>query len=84
MQKSIFSLGIALLCFVQISWAQSYVVSGIEKTDKEGMQYEVLVDALSIKVAKLCNLEVLDNGGTPPMAIVITGSSDKTLEQAIS
>ncbi len=42
MQKSIFSLGIALLCFVQISWAQSYVVSGIEKTDKEGMQYEVL------------------------------------------
>ena len=43
----------------------------------------VLVDALSIKVAKLCNLEVLDNGGTPPMAIVITGSSDKTLEQRI-
>ncbi len=42
MQKSIFSLSIALLALVQISWAQSYVVSGIEKTDKEGMQYEVL------------------------------------------
>jgi hypothetical protein len=42
MQKSIFSLCIALLALVQISWAQSYVVSGIEKTDKEGMQYEVL------------------------------------------
>jgi len=31
-----------LFAFVQLSWAQSYVVSGIEKTDKEGMQYEVL------------------------------------------
>lgn len=43
----------------------------------------VMVDALSIKVAKLCNLEVLDNGGTPPMAIVITGSTDDTLESRI-
>ena len=42
MQKSIFSLCILLISFVQSSWAQSYVVSGIEKTDKEGMQYEVL------------------------------------------
>ena len=42
MQKSIFSLCMVLMSFVQTSWAQSYVVSGIEKTDKEGMQYEVL------------------------------------------
>ncbi len=42
MQKRIFSLSIILLVLFQTSWAQSYVVSGIEKTDKEGMQYEVL------------------------------------------
>jgi len=35
MQKSIFSLCIALLALVQISWAQSYVVSGIEKQIKK-------------------------------------------------
>jgi capsid portal protein len=43
----------------------------------------VLVDALSARVAKLCNLDVLDNSGTPPLAIVISGSSDKTLEGRI-
>lgn len=43
----------------------------------------VLVDALSARVAKLTNLDVLDNSGTPPMAIVISGSSDKTLEARI-
>ena len=31
-----------MVALVQLGWAQSYVVSGIEKTDKEGMQYEVL------------------------------------------
>lgn len=42
MQKKIFTLCFVLLAFVELSFAQSYVVSGIEKTDKEGMQYEVL------------------------------------------
>ena len=42
MQKRIFIVCSMLFAFVQLSWAQSYVVSGIEKTDKEGMQYEVL------------------------------------------
>ena len=42
MQKSFFSILLALLLSMQFSMAQSYVVSGIEKTDKEGMQYEVL------------------------------------------
>lgn len=42
MQKKIFMLCFVLVALVQLGWAQSYVVSGIEKTDKEGMQYEVL------------------------------------------
>ena len=42
MQKRIFIVCSMLIALVQIAWAQSYVVSGIEKTDKEGMQYEVL------------------------------------------
>lgn len=42
-----------------------------------------LVDAMIARVAKVCNLDVLDNGGTPPMAIAISGSTDKTLESRI-
>lgn len=42
MQKRIFIVCSMLIALVQFAWAQSYVVSGIEKTDKEGMQYEVL------------------------------------------
>jgi len=42
MQKRIFTLCFVLIALVQLGWSQSYVVSGIEKTDKEGMQYEVL------------------------------------------
>jgi hypothetical protein len=42
MQKLIFSLLITFLLGLQASFAQSYVLSGIEKTDKEGMQYEVI------------------------------------------
>ena len=42
MQKKIFTLCFVLIALVQLGWSQSYVVSGIEKTDKEGMQYEVL------------------------------------------
>ena len=42
MQKLFFSLFITCLLSLQASFAQSYVLSGIEKTDKEGMQYEVL------------------------------------------
>ncbi|MFY8165094.1 MAG: hypothetical protein ACOVJ8_00795, partial [Sediminibacterium sp.] len=42
MQKSFFSLLLVLLLSSQFSIAQSYLVAGIEKTDKEGMQYEVL------------------------------------------
>ena len=42
MRKSLFSIIITLLLGMQFSFAQSYVLSGIEKTDKEGMQYEVL------------------------------------------
>lgn len=42
MQKKIFTLCFVWLALFQMGWAQTYVVSGIEKTDKEGMQYEVL------------------------------------------
>ena len=42
MQKSFFGMVLALLVSTQFLFAQTYVVSGIEKTDKEGMQYEVL------------------------------------------
>lgn len=42
MQKLIFSFLIVLLFSSQTSFAQSYILSGIEKTDKEDMQYEVL------------------------------------------
>ena len=42
MQKSFFSILLVLLLSSQFSIAQSYLVAGIEKTDKEGMQYEVL------------------------------------------
>ena len=42
MQKTFLSLFITLLAGLQLGFAQSYVVSGIEKTDKDGMQYEIL------------------------------------------
>jgi hypothetical protein len=42
MQKLIFSLFITILLGLQASFAQSYVLSGIEKTDKDEMQYEVI------------------------------------------
>ncbi len=42
MQKSFYTLFFMLLLGISTSNAQSYVVSGIEKTDKEEMQYEVL------------------------------------------
>ena len=42
MQKTFFSLIITLLLGLQIVTAQSYVASGIEKTDKDGMQYEII------------------------------------------
>ena len=42
MQKLIFSFLVTCLLSAQASFAQSYVLSGIEKTDKEDMQYEVL------------------------------------------
>lgn len=42
MQKTFLSFILVLLTGLQISYGQSYVISGIEKTDKEGMQYEVL------------------------------------------
>lgn len=42
-----------------------------------------LIDAVMIKTAKMCNFDVLDNGGTPPMAIAIAGSSDPKLEERI-
>jgi len=42
MKKLFFTLLVTFLLSLQASIAQSYVLSGIEKTDKEGMQYEVL------------------------------------------
>ena len=42
MKKSFLSLAVALLVGIQILFAQSYEVAGIEKSDKEDMQYEVL------------------------------------------
>jgi hypothetical protein len=42
MQKSFYTLVFMLLFGISTGFAQSYVVSGIEKTDKEEMQYEVL------------------------------------------
>lgn len=42
MQKTLLSVMICLMAMVQIGYSQSYTLSGIEKTDKEGMQYEIL------------------------------------------
>jgi hypothetical protein len=42
MQKLFFTLLATFLLSLQASFAQSYVLSGVEKTDKEGMQYEIL------------------------------------------
>jgi hypothetical protein len=42
MQKLFIGFFVMLLWSTQASFAQSYTLSGIEKTDKEGMQYEVL------------------------------------------
>ena len=42
MTKSILCFFISILITGQVIFAQSYVASGIEKTDKESMQYEVL------------------------------------------
>ena len=42
MQKLIFSFLVTCLLSAQASFAQSYILSGVEKTDKEDMQYEVL------------------------------------------
>lgn len=42
MQKTFLSFILILLISLQVGYSQSYVVSGIEKTDKEGMQYEIL------------------------------------------
>jgi len=42
MQKSFLSVMICLLAALQVGYSQGYTLSGIEKTDKEGMQYEIL------------------------------------------
>ncbi len=42
MQKVLFGFVLTLLLSTQFAFAQSYTLSGIEKTDKEDMQYEVL------------------------------------------
>jgi hypothetical protein len=42
MQKLFFSLLVTFSFSLQASFAQSYVLSGIEKTDKEAMQYEII------------------------------------------
>jgi hypothetical protein len=42
MQKLIFTLLITFSLSLQASFAQSYVLSGIEKTDKSAMQYEII------------------------------------------
>ena len=42
MQKLLFGLLVTLSLSLQASFAQSYVLSGIEKTDNSAMQYEVL------------------------------------------
>lgn len=42
MQKLLFGFIVTVLMSTQYSFAQSYTLSGIEKTDKEDMQYEVL------------------------------------------
>ncbi len=42
MQKLFFTLLVTFSLGLQASFAQSYILSGVEKTDKEGMQYEIL------------------------------------------
>ena len=42
MKKSFLTISLSLLLGLQFLFAQSYEVAGIEKSDKEGMQYEVL------------------------------------------
>ena len=42
MKKSFLTISVSLLLGLQFLFAQSYEVAGIEKSDKEDMQYEVL------------------------------------------
>jgi len=42
MKKSFLTISLSLLLGLQFLFAQSYEVAGIEKSDKEDMQYEVL------------------------------------------
>ena len=42
MQKLFFTLIVTFSLGLQASFAQSYILSGVEKTDKQGMQYEIL------------------------------------------
>lgn len=42
MQKKIVCFGIVFFAILQMGYSQAYVISGIEKTDKEGMQYEIV------------------------------------------
>jgi hypothetical protein len=42
MQKLFFGFVVTFLLSTQFAFAQSYTLSGIEKTDKEDMQYEIL------------------------------------------
>jgi capsid portal protein len=38
-----------------------------------------LPDALASRAIRICNLDVLDNGGTPPLAIIIEGAENPQL-----
>jgi hypothetical protein len=42
MQKLLFTLLVTFTLGLQASFAQSYVLSGVEKTDKSAMQYEII------------------------------------------
>jgi len=42
-----------------------------------------LPDVLASRAIRICNLDVLDNGGTPPLAIIIEGADNPKLAQQI-
>lgn len=59
----------------------SVVDSGGEYPEPEWVP--ILPDALASRAIRVCNLDVLDNSATPPLAIIIEGVDDETIAQKI-
>jgi PBSX family phage portal protein len=42
-----------------------------------------LADVLAARAAKICNLDLLDNSATPPLAVLISGAEEKDMRKKI-